>query len=117
MKEYRNKKYITWIKTLPCVISGLPADDPHHIIGHGMGGMGTTASDLFAMPMCRAVHARLHSMSHKDWEAENGSQWTFVRWTLAAAIRDGVIDPEIVLSEIDGQIKDESIKNYLKEIL
>ncbi len=33
-----------------------PADDPHHLIGHGQGGMGTKAHDLFVLPLCRKHH-------------------------------------------------------------
>ena len=38
-----------------------PADDPHHIIGHGMGGTATKAHDLFVIPLCRAHHDELHA--------------------------------------------------------
>ncbi|MDD0624321.1 hypothetical protein PSZ77_24010, partial [Shigella sonnei] len=29
-----------------CLIATRHADDPHHIIGHGLGGMGTKADDV-----------------------------------------------------------------------
>ena len=51
IKTARNRKYLDWVKTLPSCISGRPADDPHHIIGRGEGGMGTKASDYFAIPL------------------------------------------------------------------
>ncbi|MDK2548025.1 DUF968 domain-containing protein, partial [Escherichia coli] len=34
--------------------------DPHHLIGHGQGGMGTKAHDLFVLPLCRKHHDELH---------------------------------------------------------
>ncbi|HGY9146971.1 TPA: DUF968 domain-containing protein, partial [Escherichia coli] len=37
------------------------ADDPHHLIGHGQGGMGTKAHDLFVLPLCRKHHDELHA--------------------------------------------------------
>ena len=40
---------------------GNQADDPHHIIGHGLGGMGTKADDLFVIPLCRKCHNELHA--------------------------------------------------------
>lgn len=48
------------VKTQPCCVCGQQADDPHHIIGHGMGGMGTKAHDLFTIPLCRQHHDELH---------------------------------------------------------
>ncbi|EMK5023094.1 DUF968 domain-containing protein, partial [Escherichia coli] len=38
--------YTRWVKTQKCMTCGNQADDPHHIIGHGLGGMGTKADDL-----------------------------------------------------------------------
>ncbi|EPU8117164.1 TPA: DUF968 domain-containing protein, partial [Escherichia coli] len=32
--------YTRWVKTQKCMTCGNQADDPHHIIGHGLGGMG-----------------------------------------------------------------------------
>ncbi|EIE2402305.1 DUF968 domain-containing protein, partial [Escherichia coli] len=31
--------YTRWVKTQKCMTCGNQADDPHHIIGHGLGGM------------------------------------------------------------------------------
>ncbi|ENE0349809.1 DUF968 domain-containing protein, partial [Escherichia coli] len=41
--------YTRWVKTQKCMTCGNQADDPHHIIGHGLGGMGTKADDLFVI--------------------------------------------------------------------
>lgn len=43
-----------------------PADDPHHLIGHGQGGMGTKAHDLFVLPLCRKHHDKLHADNWRD---------------------------------------------------
>ena len=48
--------YTRWVKTQKCMTCGNQADDPHHIIGHGLGGMGTKADDLFVIPLCRKCH-------------------------------------------------------------
>jgi hypothetical protein len=66
-------KYIEWVKTLPCVACGRPADDAHHLIGHGQGGMGTKAHDIHVLPLCRADHRELHA-DPKKWEEKHGSQ-------------------------------------------
>ena len=91
MKPYRNRKYLDWVKTLPSVISQRPADDPHHIIGHGEGGMGRTAPDCFAFPLTRDEHTELHNIGWKAWEEIHGDQWEFVAHTLHQAIIEGVL--------------------------
>ncbi|CAI1880921.1 DUF968 domain-containing protein [Serratia fonticola] len=68
-----NPKYLQWVKSQPCVCCGARADDPHHIIGHGQGGMGTKAHDLLTIPLCRLHHDDLHRDMSR-WEAEHGSQ-------------------------------------------
>jgi len=71
-----NPKYLQWVKSQPCVCCGARADDPHHIIGHGQGGMGTKAHDLLTIPLCRQHHDDLHRDMSR-WEAEHGNQIDF----------------------------------------
>ena len=74
-QRWESRKWLTWVKSQQCCGcgSGRSADDPHHIIGHGQGGMGTKAHDLFTIPLCRLCHDALHADMHV-WEAEHGSQ-------------------------------------------
>ncbi|MFQ6279800.1 DUF968 domain-containing protein [Yersinia enterocolitica] len=72
-QRWENKKWLKWVKSQQCCGCGSSADDPHHIIGHGQGGMGTKAHDLFTIPLCRLCHEALHADMHA-WEAEHGSQ-------------------------------------------
>ncbi|MBX9495061.1 DUF968 domain-containing protein [Yersinia enterocolitica] len=72
-QRWESKKWIRWVKSQQCCGCGSSADDPHHIIGHGQGGMGTKAHDLFTIPLCRLCHDALHADMH-TWEAEHGSQ-------------------------------------------
>lgn len=73
MQRWENTQWLQWVKTQPCCVCGQQADDPHHIIGHGMGGMGTKAHDLFTIPLCRIHHDELHR-DPKQWEATHGNQ-------------------------------------------
>ncbi len=81
MKAYRNKKYLKWVKTLPCCICHTPADDSHHVIGIGhLSGMGMKAPDNYAMPLCRGCHTDMHNkpaMWPPQWEyiARVQAQW------------------------------------------
>lgn len=89
-KPERDKRYTDWVKSQMCVVRGVQADDPHHLIGHGQGGTGTKVSDYWTFPLCRAEHDELHR-GWKEWEAKNGSQWRHVANTLRAAIQAGVL--------------------------
>ena len=105
-KPTRDKKYLKWVKSLKCCVTGFQADDPHHIIGHGQSGMATKASDLFTMPMTRQVHTTLHSHGYKTFEDCHGSQWDHVLDTMIKAVKEGVKDPIEFIHEIDSFVKD-----------
>ena len=75
--NWRNKKYLKWVKEQPSVISGAPADDSHHIMGHGLTG-GTKAPDWAVIPLTRQEHSLFHFMPMMEWEAEHGSQLDYL---------------------------------------
>lgn len=82
--------YTRWVKTQKCMTCGNQADDPHHIIGHGLGGMGTKADDLFVIPLCRKCHNELHA-GVKDFEEKHGSQMLLLIRFLMHARNSGVL--------------------------
>lgn len=82
--------YTRWVKTQKCMTCGNQADDPHHIIGHGLGGMGTKADDLFVIPLCRICHNELHA-GVKDFEEKHGSQLLLLIRFLMHARNSGVL--------------------------
>ena len=55
-KPWRSRRYLDWVKSLPCCICNFPADDPHHEQAEAQGGVGTRPSDERAIPMCRVHH-------------------------------------------------------------
>ncbi|EHC4924630.1 DUF968 domain-containing protein [Escherichia coli] len=82
--------YTRWVKTQECMTCGNQADDPHHIIGHGLGGGGTKADDLFVIPLCRKCHNELHA-GVKDFEEKHGSQLLLLIRFLMHAKNSGVL--------------------------
>ena len=99
--------YVNWVRSLSCCVTWSDApSDPHHIISHGVGGMGTKASDLFLMPLAHPVHQELHQ-DPKAWEHRHGCQWDKVAHTINLAISEGVIDRELAEMEMRSQIKNE----------
>jgi hypothetical protein len=91
MKPLRDRKYLDWVKSQLSVISKRPADDAHHLIGHGQGGMGTKVTDYWTFPLTRDEHTELHSMGWKAWEEKYGSQMKFVMETMYLAKIEGVL--------------------------
>ena len=85
-----NEKYTRWVKTQPCACCGKPADDPHHLIGHGQGGMGTKAHDLFVLPLCRKHHDELHADT-VAFEEKYGSQLELIFRFIDRALAIGVL--------------------------
>ncbi|MCW2485954.1 DUF968 domain-containing protein [Candidatus Symbiopectobacterium sp. NZEC127] len=85
LKRWECEKWTRWVKTQKCCGCGNPSDDPHHIIGHGQGGMGTKAHDFFVIPVCRHCHDAIHK-DRNAWEEEHGSQvellFHFLDWAL-----------------------------------
>lgn len=89
-KTWRNEKYLAWVRTQPSCISGMPADDAHHIKGHGMGGT-VKAPDWAVIPLTRGEHTNFHFHTVMDWETINGPQFEHVARTLGRAIELGVL--------------------------
>jgi len=89
-RRWECEKYTRWVKQQPCACCGQQADDPHHLIGYGQGGMGTKAHDLFVIPLCRAHHDELHA-DMKAFEEKYGTQPELLMRTLDRALAIGVL--------------------------
>ncbi|STH36731.1 putative prophage protein [Escherichia coli] len=89
-RRWVNEKYTRWVKSQKCVCCNQPADDPHHLIGHGQGGMGTKAHDMFVMPLCRAHHDELHADT-VAFEEKYGSQLELLFRFLDRSLAIGVL--------------------------
>ncbi len=93
-KPYRNKKYLEWIRSLPCCVTGRTDNViAHHAINCGLGGStGGKASDLLAMPLNTEVHAELH---HDPLEFESmHDQKKLALQTIEKAVNAGVLKIE-----------------------
>lgn len=91
LKPFRSKKYTDWVKSLPSVVSGRPADDPHHIKGNGFGGT-TKPSDVFTIPLTRDEHDELHQMGWESWEQKhNIDQMRESMKTVELAVQTGIL--------------------------
>ncbi|MBW2904645.1 DUF968 domain-containing protein, partial [Escherichia coli] len=89
-RRWVNESWTRWVKSQQCVCCNKPADDPHHLIGHGQGGMGTKAHDLFVLPLCRAHHDELHADT-VAFEEKYGSQLELLFRFLDRSLAIGVL--------------------------
>ena len=89
-RRWENGEYIRWVKTQPCECCRRPADDPHHVIGHGMGGTATKAHDLFVFPLCRECHDKLHA-DVVAFEKKHGTQLELLFRFMDRSLAIGVI--------------------------
>ncbi|MCL8662943.1 DUF968 domain-containing protein, partial [Salmonella enterica subsp. enterica serovar Enteritidis] len=89
-RRWVNERYTRWVKSQPCACCGKQADDPHHLIGHGQGGMGTKAHDLFVLPLCRTHHNELHADT-VAFEERYGSQLELIFRFIDRALAIGVL--------------------------
>ena len=115
-KPTRDRKYLNWVKCLNCCVTGMPADDPHHIKGHGLGGT-SPASDLFTMPMTREIHTHLHDIGWQSFENKHGSQIVYVAKTMGIAVKEGVKGAQEFYDEIDRFIFDSDKIDQMKAII
>ena len=69
---------------------GQSADDAHHLIGWGQGGVGTKAHDIFTIPLCRKHHRQLHE-NPRAFEREYGTQPVLIIKLLDRAYALGVL--------------------------
>ncbi|ELS1887246.1 DUF968 domain-containing protein [Raoultella ornithinolytica] len=89
-RRWVNENWTRWVKSQLCVCCNKQADDPHHLIGHGQGGMGTKAHDLFVLPLCRAHHDELHADT-VAFEQKYGSQLELLFRFLDRSLAIGVL--------------------------
>ncbi|UXE39605.1 DUF968 domain-containing protein [Raoultella ornithinolytica] len=89
-RRWIDESWTRWVKSQPCVCCNRQADDPHHLIGHGQGGMGTKAHDLFVLPLCRAHHDELHADT-VAFEQKYGSQLELLFRFLDRSLAIGVL--------------------------
>ena len=88
----RNKKYLAWVRTLPCCVCCTDRRiDPHHILGTKEGGFNVKSPDIWAVSLCRKCHTELHA-DPKRFEEKNGiTQWEMSSRTMKRAVFEGVL--------------------------
>jgi len=63
-RPHRNLKYLSWLRTRNCVVSGKKAECAHHIRLGTNGGTSLKPSDYFCIPLLNEFHTTGHSALH-----------------------------------------------------
>ena len=70
----RAPTYLDVVRTRPCAACGRGPAIAHHFIGEfSVGGVGTKAHDLFALPLCDRCHLEFHArpgeyrLEQREW--------------------------------------------------
>jgi Rad52/22 family double-strand break repair protein len=59
-KRLRDKAYLKFVASQPCLVCGRQPSDPHHLRFAQPRAIGLKVSDEFAVPLCRGHHRQLH---------------------------------------------------------
>lgn len=66
-KTHRDKDYLEFVKSKPCIICGQTAE-PHHV---ETAGKGLKCSDYKTVPLCRICHTYCHSMGKLTFQTKH----------------------------------------------
>jgi len=69
--KIRSRRYLDWLRSQPCIVTGSLGAEPHHLKCFGSGGMATKPGDDEAVPISHAIHLEVHS---------HGEIQTFGKW-------------------------------------
>ena len=95
-KTVKDKNYVRWIKSQPCVITGQQATI-HHLINYGTSGGAMKSDDYLSFPLCNEYHTGNKGIHRgvKDWEKGFYQQPHYIILTLTRAYAEGEINQEI----------------------
>ena len=66
---WRSKKYLAWVRTLPCCITKMEGVQAAHINLPGSSGMGQKPPDYLVLPVNYLEHRKWHDKGHPSHDA------------------------------------------------
>lgn len=67
----RDRKYLDWVRTQRCIVTGRAETEPAHLRLLGAGGMGTKPGDNLVLPL----HHELHRYQSQVGEPRAWLEW------------------------------------------
>lgn len=58
-----SRKYLDFLRQLPCIVTGRAATEPAHLRLNGTGGTGIKPEDCFAVPLNYELHRQQNGMA------------------------------------------------------
>jgi hypothetical protein len=75
-KRWQSKKYLEYVRSLPCLVCGQESE-PHHIRMNNNAGTGRKPSDTFCVPLCRAHHRECHDIYNSEFQLRHNLDLVF----------------------------------------
>lgn len=72
----RDKEYLEFIRSQPCLITGQLAE-PHHVDIDKSSGMGIKCSDLYTIPLNNEKHTEAHTIGKYTFAKKYGIDYTY----------------------------------------
>lgn len=113
-KAAKSKDYLSFLHSLPCVVTGATTVQAAHVsfaaprYGHYGRGRGTKAPDRFALPLSPEEHARQHSMNEAAYWASVGINPHILALTLWGLFTDMGDDAEPFAIAVINQYRQEA---------
>lgn len=113
-KPAKSKDYLSFLHSLPCVVTGATTVQAAHVsfaaprYGHYGRGRGTKAPDRFALPLSPEEHARQHSMNEAAYWASVGINPHILAMTLWGLFTDMGDDAEPFAIAVINQYRQEA---------
>ena len=67
-KPWRNRKYVAFVATKPCLWCGRQSWSPHHDREIGPCGLNRRPSDAYVLPICLECHDHIHNADAESKE-------------------------------------------------
>lgn len=113
-KPAKSKDYLSFLHSLPCVVTGATTVQAAHVsfaaprYGHYGRSKGTKAPDRFALPLSPEEHARQHSMNEAAYWASVGINPHILALTLWGLFTDMGDDAEPFAIAVINQYRQEA---------
>ena len=113
-KPAKSKDYLSFLHSLPCVVTGATTVQAAHVsfaaprYGHYGRGRGTKAPDRFALPLSPEEHARQHSMNEAAYWSAVGINPHILALTLWGLFTDMGDDAEPFAIAVINQYRQEA---------
>lgn len=113
-KPHRNSKYLDWLRSRPCAVSGQKAECAHHIRLGTNGATSLKPSDYFCIPLLHEFHTTgsmaLHIVGEETFLAhfKLDAQALFIKY-----LKEYLIEKHEIYYMLEGRTREETIADLI----